>query len=346
MPVVRSCFRLSALAGAAALSLSACNASDGARSARDGRSDRHVAAGEQVVTGNATFRERLRLPPDSMLVVQLLELPATGESTQATALSNVRLVNVQGPSIPFALPYDPTQVEDDGRYGLRARLSSPEGDLLFATEAPVAVEPGRSDPIVFDLAYVAPRPTHWQCGPLRVDARFDPLAESVTLAFSGRRLQLPLAISGSGARYADQAGNEFWTKGDAGTLTLEGEAQPGCVRTEAPSPWSEAAARGVAYRAVGNEPGWWVEVDRGEAPALRAVLDYGERGISVDHAQPAGLGFTGQTAGGTEVVLEITRESCQDVMSGERFGTSATLMVGDRRYQGCGEFLPIGGDSR
>lgn len=348
MPAVRSCFRLAAalVLPLAAVSLPACSAGDGARNPRGGDSGMGIPAGEQVITGNAIFREHLRLPRDSVLVVQLLELPAaaTGEAAvagDAPALSNVRLVNVQGPSIPFALPYDPSTVQDNGRYGLRAKLSSPEGLLLFETEAPVAVDPGRADPIAFDMDYVAPRLTHWQCGPVRVDARFDPLADTVVLAFSGRSLQLPLAISASGARYADAAGNEFWTKGDAGTLTVDGEALPECIHTGAPSPWSEAAARGVAYRAVGNEPGWWVEVDRGEAPALRAMLDYGERAIEVAHAQPAGLGFAGQTGEAADVHLEITREPCQDVMSGERFETTATLTVDDHSYEGCGAFLPL-----
>lgn len=42
---------------------------------------------------------------------------------------------------------------------------------------------------------------------------------------------------------------------------------------EPASPWDAAAARGVAFRAVGNEPGWYVEVGRGATAALHATLD-------------------------------------------------------------------------
>jgi hypothetical protein len=65
----------------------------------------------------------------------------------------------------------------------------------------------------------------------------------------------------------------------------------------------------------------------------------GDREVIVAKAQPAGLGFTGKTADGTAVVLEIQRTRCQDGMSGEAFEASARLVVGDKIYRGCGAFL-------
>lgn len=355
------------LAGAAVLPLTGCGNDRDPQAATTTGSAPATRHGEQVITGNATFDERLRLPPDSVLVVQLLELAddtAAGGGEPPVTLSNVRLVNVQGPSIPFALPYDPGKVDDDGRYGLRAQLSGPGERALFATRSPVPVRPGRAEPIVFDMAYIGVQTSHWQCGPLRLAAGVDPLANRVRLRFSGRELELPLVVPvpesaakadrdpsvepspdadtglGPGEQYADTAGNAFRIQGERATLTLDGEVQPGCVLSAAPSPWNEAAARGVAFRAVGNEPGWWVEVDRGEAPALRAVLDYGERKLELAHAQPAGLGFAGETADGTQITLEIEREPCQDGMSGERFEATAQLTVDGDTYRGCGAFLP------
>jgi len=52
----------------------------------------------------------------------------------------------------------------------------------------------------------------------------------------GGTLSLPLAQSASGARYADHRGNEFWTKGDTGTLTREGGRKVDCVRADAKVP--------------------------------------------------------------------------------------------------------------
>lgn len=188
---------------------------------------------------------------------------------------------------------------------------------------------------------------HWQCNEVGVASTYTDDAQRVTLAFSGRELALPIAVSASGARYADADGNEFWTKGDSGTLVLAAEAgsetaRRECSRSGRPSPWYLAAERDVGFRAVGGEPGWFVEVDRGGTPALRATLDHGERKVEVARtgALPGDApGYFGETADGIEVVLTITRMPCQDGMSGESFEAGARLKVGDKAYNGCGAFL-------
>ncbi|WP_199098231.1 MliC family protein [Dyella sp. ASV21] len=67
----------------------------------------------------------------------------------------------------------------------------------------------------------------YQCGDLAVTGRFS--AEQVELSFGGKTLVLPQAMAASGARYADDKGNEFWGKGlkDA-TFTLAGEPARTC----------------------------------------------------------------------------------------------------------------------
>lgn len=111
------------------------------------------------------------------------------------------------------------------------------------------------------------------------------------------------------------------------------------------SPWDAARARGVGFRAVGNEPGWNVEVDKGAAPPMRVVLDYGQRQVQVAHTQPFSdqasgtVGFRGNAEDGTRIELTIHRGQCQDDMSGESFDASAELAVGAQHYKGCGRFL-------
>jgi uncharacterized membrane protein len=170
-----------------------------------------------------------------------------------------------------------------------------------------------------------------------LDARLD--GETMHLAFSGRTLTLPHVESLTGARYADAAGNEFMRQADGAKLILAGEESRDCTRSDRVSPWIEAASRGIAFRAVGSEPGWFVEVGKGDSSSLQATLDYGDRRISVASMQPAGLGFSGKTADGTPVVLDIQRTRCQDGMSGEAFEATAQLVVGDKTYRGCGAFL-------
>ncbi|HVR80703.1 MAG TPA: hypothetical protein VHF02_01215 [Luteimonas sp.] len=178
---------------------------------------------------------------------------------------------------------------------------------------------------------------HWQCGEILLDARLD--GDTLHLGFSGRSLTLPHVESLTGARYADGTGNEFMRQENGAKLILAGDEGRDCSRSERTSPWIEAAARGIAFRAVGSEPGWFVEVGKGEAPPLHATLDYGDRKIEVTATHPADLGYTGTTADGTSVALKIQRTTCHDGMSGEAFEATVQLVVGDKNYRGCGAFM-------
>jgi len=112
--------------------------------------------------------------------------------------------------------------------------------------------------------------------------------------------------------------------------------------SEPASPWDAAAARGVAFRAVGNEPGWYVEVGRGATAALHATLDYGDRKVEVPQAVALdgdAFGYHGTATDGRRVVLRLRHEACSDGMSDRAYVISAVLDVGDTTYRGCGMFL-------
>ena len=109
-------------------------------------------------------------------------------------------------------------------------------------------------------------------------------------------------------------------------------------------PWEAARARGVAYRAIGQEPGWVAEVDGGERPPMRVSLDYGRRQLRAEQTdrfeEPRArtTGYRGK-ANGTSVELRIRRETCRDSMSGEEVETRAEAVVNGATYRGCGRFL-------
>lgn len=68
----------------------------------------------------------------------------------------------------------------------------------------------------------------FQCGEQRLSARFDNGAGTVTLVHDRGELVLMQARSASGARYADDNGNEFWNKGNEATLTQSGQEPVQC----------------------------------------------------------------------------------------------------------------------
>ncbi len=187
--------------------------------------------------------------------------------------------------------------------------------------------------------------TYWQCGDQRIAATFDNARDQARLSMGGGTLVLPHARSASGARYADARGNEFWTKGDSGTLTLAGQPAAECRQATAAGPWEQARARGAVFRGIGNEPGWWIEVGPGAAPALQAALDYGQRTLRVAgstsfvDADARTTGYRGQTADGQRVELRIRDGECSDGMSDETYPATATLRVDGQEWQGCGRRL-------
>ncbi|UNK49595.1 YbaY family lipoprotein [Lysobacter sp. S4-A87] len=334
---------------AVAMSLAACKpgADSGTASTRPTPPLTH---GAHAITGSAGYRERIMMPPGSTLRVQLIDNQLA--DTKSAVLSEMTFKDLSGPPYAFSLPYDPVKLRSGGQYGLHASLQGPDGKLWFVTDTRTSVDPAGNAPVELQLVRVAPSASgapasqvdrnisYWQCGELRLGADFSQ-SERAVLSYAGRELTIPLAVSASGARYADDKGNEFWTKGSSGTLALAGEDKRECSQADGPSPWEAAKARDVGFRAVGNEPGWWVEVGMGEAPQLRAELDYGARRIEVANAQPLkdGAGFSGKTTNGTQVELKIERKQCTDDMSGSSFEASAQLAAGGKTYQGCGAYL-------
>ncbi len=330
---------------ALAMSLAACQPGSDSGSASTAPTP-PLTQGAHAITGSAGYRERIMMPPGSSLRVQLIDNLLA--DTPNAVLADMTFKDLSGPPFAFSLPYDPVKLRSGGQYGLHASLIGPDGKLWFVTDTRTPVDPAANAPVDLQLVRVtsaapvaaAVKPSYWQCGEVRLSADFSQ-PERTVLSFSGRNLTIPLAMSASGARYADDKGNEFWTKGGSGTLTLAGEEKRECSQADGPSPWEAARARDIGFRAVGNEPGWWVEVGMGEAPLLRAELDFGARKIEVPNAQPlkGGTGFSGTTANGTQVELKIERKPCQDNMSGSSFEASAQLSAGGKTYKGCGAFL-------
>lgn len=297
------------------------------------------AAPAARIRGTAVYLERVKMPPGAWLRVELLD----AASGRTLATTEVR--NVGGPPIPFVIDAPPAA--RDATRALRATLTGPDGERWFETPAPVALMPGGNVELLMRRAAraasapapapAAPGPlAHWECGELAVMSRFDRAAGPARLDHDGHRLDLPLARSASGARYADAAGNEFWTKGATGTLALAGQPRRDCVQAAQASPWNQAVLRGATFRAVGSEPGWSVEI-AGTPPRLSGAVDYGERRLDAAVRADAD-GWTG-TDSHAPLRLRARRAECRDGMSGFAFEATVTLDVAGRTYAGCGAWL-------
>ena len=103
--------------------------------------------------------------------------------------------------------------------------------------------------------------------------------------------------------------------------------------------WHAAKLRGVAFRAIGQEPGWLLEITSGEE--ILIVTDYGKERKSLPYVEPredkAARKTVFQIDADTSVLIE--GKPCTDSMSGESFQTTVTATLGGKTYKGCGRAL-------
>jgi uncharacterized membrane protein len=106
--------------------------------------------------------------------------------------------------------------------------------------------------------------------------------------------------------------------------------------------WEDAKLSGVDFRAVGNEPGWHLEIKAGDKVVF--VGDYGQTRYEFATPEPLNDQHARKTTYEVRtpeheltVVLEALR--CHDSMSGEPFETTVTVLLDGRTYRGCGRPL-------
>jgi uncharacterized membrane protein len=114
------------------------------------------------------------------------------------------------------------------------------------------------------------------------------------------------------------------------------------VSAEEMDVWEKAKAEGVHFRAVGNEPGWLVEIM--DDKRIRFVNDYGKLEIKapVDDlwVGPAGedkIYYVENDAIQFQVI--IMKKSYQDTMSGENYPYQVRVVFPNKSYIGGGRVL-------
>jgi putative lipoprotein len=100
----------------------------------------HAAATAPIdrITGSVTHRERVALPEDATLTIELLDV--SRQDTRSDRLARLALP-AGGRQVPlaFELPFYRADIKPAHRYAIRATLSSSGGELLFTTAQHVPV---------------------------------------------------------------------------------------------------------------------------------------------------------------------------------------------------------------
>jgi putative lipoprotein len=84
-----------------------------------------------TVRGEATYRERIAVPPGAQLEVLLLDVSRADAPAQT--LGGITLSDIGQPPYRFEIEYRPDQIVPSHQYVVRARLMH-EGRLLFTTD--------------------------------------------------------------------------------------------------------------------------------------------------------------------------------------------------------------------
>jgi len=154
-------------------------------------------------------------------------------------------------------------------------------------------------------------------------------------------LRLPRVRAASGAKFESDKGL-LWSKGEEALIAIADRTYKNCRNDRRRAIWEDAKLRGVDFRAVGNEPGWMLEISQGTR--IKYNGDYGATKLELRANRPAENQAARQTRytaedGSHRMIVLIERAPCQDTMSGERFESRVTLTVDGRELNGCGRPL-------
>lgn len=184
----------------------------------------------------------------------------------------------------------------------------------------------------------------YDCDEYSFTARIE--GQQVWLFLPGKTINLPNVVSASGAKYSD-GGTVFWNKGEEALLILGKNSlgsmkQRNCINNRKKAIWEHAKLNGVDFKAVGNEPGWYLEISQGKQILL--VTDYGENRFVFSTSESeidSQVHLTTYWANqdGNQLLITIEGRSCHDTMSGDVYASRVKVTINQKSYQGCGAAL-------
>ena len=151
-------------------------------------------------------------------------------------------------------------------------------------------------------------------------------------------IQLP--HTGAGSYRNDQT--YFQINGQEASLEASGVKNLLCKNDRWRAIWEHAKLNGADYRAIGNEPGWTLDIRNQENIIL--ITDYGSTRHEFRLPKPE-VDETNRITryqskdSDHELILMISGEACLDSMSGEEFSSKATVTLDGKTLQGCGRAL-------
>jgi len=143
--------------------------------------------------------------------------------------------------------------------------------------------------------------------------------------------------SASGEKY-EKEGTVFWVEGYEAMLKTASSSYKSCSNNRSKAVWEDAKLRGNDFRAIGNEPGWYLEIaNKGKKTLL--VTNYGQERYELSLPRPYTSAKTSRyrIKGFLDIWIESGR--CIDSMTGHHFSSRVSIKLEDKTYKGCGKAL-------
>lgn len=157
-----------------------------------------------------------------------------------------------------------------------------------------------------------------------------------------KTIQLPRVPSASGEKYSDKQ-TIFWSKGSESRLELRAQNHIACKNNRAKAIWEHAKLKGVDFRALGNEPGWTLELVGDDTIIFSHFYDKINKYVFIKPVPEVDqvVRKTVYKVKNKEHELSVTISGtpCQDSMSGESFESSVTVRLDGKLFNGCGKAL-------
>jgi putative lipoprotein len=198
-----------------------------------------MATASTRVTGTVSYRERIALPPGSLVIVTLED--TSKADAKATLLGEARItIGRKQVPITFAIDVEAGRIEPRHRYAVRARILDPQGSLRWTSTQAYPVITGGNPTSVDVLVEAVPGPATgtsaappistrmvFGCDPVEFVVRAGPGA--VELVLPDRTIVLPQVPAASGAKY-QQGSTLFWSHGNEARFEVDGKTYRACSR--------------------------------------------------------------------------------------------------------------------
>ena len=165
--------------------------------------------------------------------------------------------------------------------------------------------------------------------------------ESIWLFLPQETLQLHHVRSASGVKYQNSQA-QFWSKGEDAFLDYARKQYKSCRNNRMLAVWEHSKLNGFDFRAVGNEPGWVLEISQEAGIVFK--YDYGQSVIKFLYRAPNTNSERRRSEyslnnGEAHIKIILEGKICQDTMVEQQYESTVTVQYASKTYKGCGKSL-------